>query len=58
LRHQTEENNNLRHPVANPYQLALRFDDSLKMHFNDILKERICSRHPRVSWHPGWEPLV
>jgi len=29
----TEENYNLRHPVANPQQFALRFDDSLKMYF-------------------------
>jgi len=33
LRHPKEKNQNLWRPVANPQQLALRFDDSLKMYF-------------------------
>jgi len=33
LRHPAEENYVLRHPVANPYNSASRFDDSLKMYF-------------------------
>ena len=33
LRHPAEENYILRHPVANPYNFASRFDDSLKMYF-------------------------
>jgi len=32
LRHPAEENSVLRHPVANPYNFASRFDDSLKMY--------------------------
>jgi len=31
LAHLTEENCNLQHPVANPQQSALKFDDILKM---------------------------
>ena len=33
LRHPAEENYILRHPVANPYNFASRFDDSLKVYF-------------------------
>jgi len=33
LRHPAEENYILRHPVANPYNFASRFDDSLQMYF-------------------------
>ena len=33
LRHPAEENYILRHPVANPYNFASRFDDSFKMYF-------------------------
>jgi len=33
LWHPAEENYILQHPVANPYNFASRFDDSLKMYF-------------------------
>jgi len=40
------ENYILRHPVANPYNFASRFDDSLKCIFNSILKNALARGTP------------
>jgi len=66
LRRPTEEKYNVKHPVANPQQFALRCDDILKiLFFNNISKNVLacdtpeyCKWNPRMPGHPGLEPHV